>query len=512
MLSFLGLNNVGPAPELKMQLGSRLNVITGDNGLGKSFLLEVAWWALTQTWLQEINPELTSGYAPRPTASERPARISFERRLGPDLMESGASEYKVRQQSWPSSLAHERQSKGLALHVLADGGFAVWDSLRNADGYKRTPTTFVKAPFEDLVRLPAYVFGAKDVWGGRTMIVDGKPTIVCNGLLADWASWIRERGADAQRMEAVLAKLAPTLGADAIRVSPEFARLSLNDVRDIPMLRMGYGQDVPVLYASLGVRRVAALAYIMSWAWREHVIAAKQLGERPASQMVVLFDELEAHLHPRWQRAIAPALLDVVHTLTGDASAQIQLIATTHSPLVLASLEPLFDESTDRLFTLEQIEEGNQAGQVILREQPWAKQGDVVNWLVSDAFGLKQGRSLEAERAIEAAEAWMRDDHAALPAKLKTKHSIHAELLRTLAGHDDFWPRWIVTAKPERPGRGSEQGPARRAPSKRNARGAAAKKTGKSRKAPARPVRQLASKSGASRPVTKKPTRRSKRR
>jgi predicted ATPase len=62
MLSFLGLNNVGPAPELKMQLGSRLNVITGDNGLGKSFLLEVAWWALTQTWLQEINPELTSGH------------------------------------------------------------------------------------------------------------------------------------------------------------------------------------------------------------------------------------------------------------------------------------------------------------------------------------------------------------------------------------------------------------------------------------------------------------------
>jgi hypothetical protein len=25
-------------------------VITGDNGLGKSFLLDVAWWALTRTW------------------------------------------------------------------------------------------------------------------------------------------------------------------------------------------------------------------------------------------------------------------------------------------------------------------------------------------------------------------------------------------------------------------------------------------------------------------------------
>lgn len=33
------------------------------------------------------------------------------------------------------------------------------------------------------------------------------------------------------------------------------------------------------------------------------------------------------------------------------------------------------------------------------------EEGDVVNWLVSDAFGLDQARSVEAEQAIEAAEA-----------------------------------------------------------------------------------------------------------
>lgn len=503
MLVSLGLTNVGPAPELKMQLGSRLNVITGDNGLGKSFLLDVAWWALTQRWLQEVNPELSSGYVPRPTVREERAKISFK---WDDREEE--TTYNPAYQAWGGPSSIYGLNPGIVLYALADGGFAVWDPYRNSGGVKSRPVVNSSSVHEE--RAPAYVFGTRDVWDGLRMTVDGKSTVVCNGLLADWASWIRERGADARRMATVLAKLSTTLGTDALQVSPEFARLSLNDVRDIPMLRMGYGQDVPVLHASLGVKRVTALAYVMSWAWREHLIAAKQLGESPASQMVLLFDELEAHLHPRWQRAIAPSLLEVSRILTGDASAQIQLIATTHSPLVLASLEPLFDESSDRLFTLEQIEDGKQVGQVALREQPWTKQGDVVNWLVSDAFGLKQGRSLEAEKAIEAAEAWMRDDHSALPAGLKTKQSIHAELLRTLAGHDDFWPRWIVTVKPEKSGRGSERGTAQRAPSRRKARGATAKKTGKSRKAPARVVRQLTSKAGASKPSTKKSPKHSK--
>jgi hypothetical protein len=181
---------------------------------------------------------------------------------------------------------------------------------------------------------------------------------------------------------------------------------------------------------------------MLSWAWREHLVAAAQLGEEPSSRVVVLFDEIEAHLHPRWQRAIVPALLQVVQTLTADQSATVQLIAATHSPLVLASVEPLFDTENDKLFVLDLAD-----GTVAIREQAWAKQGDVINWLVSDSFGLRQGRSIEAERAIEAAEAWMRGDRQSLPPGLATQEAIHAELQRVLASHDAFWPRWIVSAE-----------------------------------------------------------------
>ena len=53
MIESLRLRNVGPAPEMEMTFAPRLNLITGDNGLGKSFLLDVIWWALTRKWPQE---------------------------------------------------------------------------------------------------------------------------------------------------------------------------------------------------------------------------------------------------------------------------------------------------------------------------------------------------------------------------------------------------------------------------------------------------------------------------
>jgi predicted ATP-binding protein involved in virulence len=45
------MKDVGPAARFDLTLGERLNVLTGDNGLGKSFVLDVAWWALTGTWV-----------------------------------------------------------------------------------------------------------------------------------------------------------------------------------------------------------------------------------------------------------------------------------------------------------------------------------------------------------------------------------------------------------------------------------------------------------------------------
>lgn len=241
---------------MDMELAPRLNLLTGDNGLGKSFLLDVAWWALTRKWPQDLNGNLTSGYRAFPTDVKQDATIKF-RLKSKTIGVEYTSKYSPREQSWIGKVGRP-WDPGLVIYALGDGGFAVWDPARN---YWKT------RPVEDAPDLiPGYVFSNQDVWNGLTVPIEDKPTQVCNGVISDWASWIRERGSDADRMAAVLRVLtAVPARSDGIEVGAGFARLSLNDARDIPTIRMRYGQDVPIVHAALGVRRITALAYMLSW-------------------------------------------------------------------------------------------------------------------------------------------------------------------------------------------------------------------------------------------------------
>jgi hypothetical protein len=48
--------------------------------------------------------------------------------------------------------------------------------------------------------------------------------------------------------------------------------------------------------------------------------------------VILLIDEIENHLHPNWQRRVIPTLL--------GSFAGLQVFATTHSPFVVAGLQP----------------------------------------------------------------------------------------------------------------------------------------------------------------------------
>ena len=41
MIHYLEMRNVGPMDHLEVSFAPRLNLLTGDNGLGKSFLLDI---------------------------------------------------------------------------------------------------------------------------------------------------------------------------------------------------------------------------------------------------------------------------------------------------------------------------------------------------------------------------------------------------------------------------------------------------------------------------------------
>ena len=88
MLEYLHLKNVGPAPEMEMELAPRLNLITGDNGLGKTFLLDIAWWVLTRTWARvPVTPPARGWKRGRNRQRHLGNRLRVQEWIGQDLQE-----------------------------------------------------------------------------------------------------------------------------------------------------------------------------------------------------------------------------------------------------------------------------------------------------------------------------------------------------------------------------------------------------------------------------------------
>ena len=247
----------------------------------------------------------------------------------------------------------------------------------------------------------------------------------------DWVGWQKERSASFDTLKTVLEALSPS---DKEKLVPgEFTRISLDDARDIPTIRMPYGRDVPALHASAGIRRILSLAYVLVWAWEEHCKAAKLLMEEPTRQMVLLIDEVESHLHPQWQRKIVPALLAVAKTLIRKDDAELQLIAATHSPLVMASSEPLFDSTKDAWWDLDL-----ERKRVVLTRRPFEKHGSAEGWLMSEAFDLSSGRPIEYEALVKKASALLDSSE---PDIRKVK-AINKKLIQALSPTDDFLFNW----------------------------------------------------------------------
>ena len=389
-------NGVGPADSLRLGLGKRLTVVAGDNGLGKTFLLDVAWWAFTRRWV---------GRPATPFGEEaaRSARLSYDVSTGVKR-HSCTSHFERRRQTW----IHQREYPQVpAVYVYAgvDGAFSISD-------YTRDDTD------EGSVE-----FTRREIW-------DGKPGRM-EGLVRDWVNWQLSGDPSFAVFERVLRHLSP----GDLKIEPAEPTRVPGDPRKIPVIAHPYGKT-PVLHTSAGVRRIMALTYVAVWAWQEHLWASKQRSAQPTRRLVLLVDELEAHMHPFWQRTILPAIMGVGPLL--DEQLEMQIIASTHSPFVLASLETKFDPSSDALWHLHL-----DGADVRLDREEFHKRGDVSSWLTAPVFGLRHARSQEAELALSRA---MRLQSARSTDRAEIQRV--SDLLKEVLPSDDrFWRRWVYFAE-----------------------------------------------------------------
>lgn len=402
-ITSLYLRNAGPARDMQMEFGQRLSLITGDNGLGKSFLLDFAWWVATGMWAdREAFPQLSEESATLP-------QVTYTISANSGRLSTFTAQFDQKDFAW----VRPRKAmtiEALAVFSRADGSFAVADPVRSRFNHTSPAVG----------SLTAY-----EVWNGRLGLTEG--------LIRDWVRW--QTSADRKvfdQFSSVLKRLSPDDLGTLVPGAP--VRLP-GDSREIPTVRHRY-ETIPVTHASSGVKRVLLLAYLVIWSWQEHVLAADRLGQSPLRKMMVVVDELEAHLHPKWQRIVLPALMGVGDILSSDLA--IQVIAATHSPMVLASMESTFDPDTDVLYHL--YGEGKS---VRLVETPFVKYGDVSGWLTSPLFGLRHARSREAESAIDEAKELQLES---APERAKVE-AVSERLKQHLAGDDKFWPRWLYFAE-----------------------------------------------------------------
>ena len=147
--------------------------------------------------------------------------------------------------------------------------------------------------------------------------------------LVDFSDWLKVKVHESMRSEHPAADRALDACEEAVRrFLPGYANLRLGG-EDSPQLLIDRdATTIPVQQLSDGERGILALVLDLT----RRLAQASPNFTDPASEAeaIVLIDEIDLHLHPKWQRQI-------VHNLT-KTFPRCQFIATTHSPQVIGEV------------------------------------------------------------------------------------------------------------------------------------------------------------------------------
>ena len=366
----LNLTHYRGAVALPLIFDERLNVFFGVNGAGKSTVLDAL--ALMLSWaVSRIRHPGSSG---RPIAEEDIANGKSSAII--DIAcstEIGPFEWKL-SKSRPGHLAEEKST----FNGLSEYARSIQARIVETEAQYNIPLLVHYPVNRAVLDIPLRIKGKH-----RFNLLSAHEDALSGGAnFRTFFEWFREREDlenENRKYQDDLIKpddyCYPDPQLEAVRRAlsqflPEFSNLT---VRRNP-LRMEVekqGKRLSVNQLSDGEKCMIALIADLA---RRLAIANPTLADPLQGAGVVLIDEIDLHLHPKWQRLVVPRLLEVF--------SGCQFIISTHSPHVITHVQP------ESLYLLRQTANGIEA------EKPRESYGKNVDRILEDLMGMDTTRPI----------------------------------------------------------------------------------------------------------------------
>jgi predicted ATP-binding protein involved in virulence len=315
------LRNFRGFERIDIAFDKRLTVLVGVNGAGKSSVLDALAVALS-TVAAGIRSNPTHGRRLRESdvrAGVGTCSVALDARIGGHAVTWSAVATRP---GWP----REAPSNFTQLRVVTDEARAAIE--RGTD--VRLPLAVYYPVNRAVQSIPTRIrtkheFGALAAYDGA---LDGAAT---NFKL--FFEWFRERE-DVENERKARSKTRPIFTdaqLDAVRRAIERFMPDFSDLRieRAPQRMLVTKRGVPFTIEQLSDGEKCSLTLVGDLA-RRLVLANPGAKDALAAPAVVMIDEIDLHLHPRWQRSALERLL--------HAFPACQFIVTTHSPQVLAAV------------------------------------------------------------------------------------------------------------------------------------------------------------------------------
>ncbi len=366
---------------------SRWNLILGENGVGKTTLmhaLAVMWPVPTYKSPDDEDPTSST---PELSEHENDGIVHFVRRGGPGkttmratLKTEAGEEVKVgvtitgTAKKMEDVEWHEYEQ----LFVLPGGGPLVigYGAARHV-GHRNLAEVEGRKATESLLGGANDAKDANDLYDAEEILEK-----LDHGEKSDEDS---EIGSDAWRLKTLKTVVAALLPGDltAPDIDIRGPRIAGRDLDQSGVYVPTPSGVTPLADLSLGYQTMFALIVDLGW----RLINAFPRSTEPLSESaIVLIDEVDLHLHPRWQRDLRPLLL--------KHFPKVQFIVTTHNPITAQ----------------EALSEGVEGNVAVVR---WVgEEAHILNdpvpkgeWrsdqlMVSDLFGFGSDRNKQAEAKL----------------------------------------------------------------------------------------------------------------